>query len=70
MLIYKNEQVIVHVVHPVLVEILVNVKDSPVLLVLLLEDVVLVPVRDHVMDLLASVRKTSVSVTRLPTAVQ
>ena len=56
-------------IHPALVEILVNVKDSPVL-VLLLEDVVLVPVRGHVMDLLASVKKTSVSVTRLPTAVQ
>jgi len=56
------------VVHPVLVE--KNVKDSPVLLVLLLEDVVLVPVKDHVMGLLASVRKTSVSVTRLLTVVQ
>ena len=51
-------------VHPVLVEI--NVKD----LLLLLEDVVLVPVKDHVMGLLASVTKTSVYVTRLPTAVQ
>jgi len=58
------------VVHPVLVEM--DVKDSPplLLLMLLLEDVVLVPVRDHVMGLLASVTKTSVSVTRLLIVVQ
>jgi len=57
------------VVHPVLVEKIV--KDSLLLpLPLLPEDVVLVPVRDHVMGLLASVRKTSVSVARHLTAVQ
>ena len=45
-------------VHPVLVEM--NVKA----LLLLLLDVVLVPVKGHVMDLLVSVRRTSVSVIR------
>ena len=44
-------------VHPVLVEM--NVKA-----LLLLLDVVLVPVKDHVMGLLVSVRRTSVSVRR------
>ena len=49
-------------VHPVLVEM--NVKALPLLLLLLLLlDVVLVPVKDHVMGLLVSVR-TSVPVTR------
>ena len=45
-------------VHPVLVEM--NVKA----LLLILLDVVLVPVKDHVMGLLVSVRRTSVSVIR------
>ena len=44
-------------VHPVLVEM--NVKA-----LLLLLDVVLVPVKGHVMGLLVSVRRTSVSVIR------
>ena len=56
-------------VHPVLVEKVV--KDSLLLLLPLLpEDVVLVPVRNHVMGLIASVRKRSVSVARHLTAVQ
>ena len=48
------QQLTVCVARPVLV--LMNV--------VLLMDVVLVPVKDHVMGLLVSVRRTSVSVTR------
>ena len=48
------KQLTVCVAHPVLV----------LMSVVLLMDVVLVPVKDHVMGLLVSVRRTSVSVTR------
>ena len=51
-------------VHPVLVEMNVKALLLILLLLLLLDVVPLVPVKDHVMDLLVSVRRTSVSVTR------